>query len=127
MVVISRRVFKITLLAFILLAAALLYYSLDPAQYSFFPKCPFYALTGYKCPGCGSQRAVHHLLNFDFRGAFNANPLLVISIPYIIGGFVFDYTNLSKYIPGVRKTLYGTHAIIIVTIIVLIYWFVRNI
>ena len=105
----------------------LVYYSLDPAKYSIFPKCPFYWLTGYKCPGCGSQRAIHHLLHFDFPGAFEANPLLVIAIPYIIGGFLFDYTNLSNKFPRARKVLYGRNAIIIVFIIVIAYWIIRNI
>jgi hypothetical protein len=111
----------------LLLGLGIIYYSLDPADYSIFPKCPFYWLTGYKCPGCGSQRAIHHLLNLDFRGAFTANPLLVISIPYIIGGFLFDYTNLSKRIPRIRKILYGKTAIIVLVVIVIGYWIIRNI
>jgi len=117
---------RVPVVALILLALALLYYSLDPAKYSFFPKCPFYWLTGYKCPGCGSQRVVHHLLNLDLKGAFDANPLLFIAIPYIIGGFLFDYTRLGNRIPRVRKFLYGRTAIIIVFIIVISFWIVRN-
>jgi hypothetical protein len=117
---------RIPLIALSLLALLLVYYSLDPTKYSIFPKCPFYWLTGYKCPGCGSQRAVHHLLNLDFRLAFKDNPLLVIAIPYILGGFLFDYTKLSDKIPGVRKVLYGRTAIILVFVIVLAYWVIRN-
>jgi hypothetical protein len=118
--------FKIPLISFLLLVLVLVYYSLDPTEYSIFPKCPFYWLTGYKCPGCGSQRAVHYLLHLDFRGAFYANPLLVMAIPYIIGAFLFDYTNLSNTFPRIRKVLYGKIAIIIVVIIVIAYWFIRN-
>lgn len=117
---------KIPVIALILLGLLIVYYSLDPAKYSIFPKCPFYWLTGYKCPGCGSQRAVHHLLILDFKAAFRDNPLLVVSIPYIWGGFLFDYTSLANKIPGVRKVLYGKTAIIIVFVIVLTYWIVRN-
>ncbi len=121
------QIFKPPLLLLLLLVLAVIYFALDPAGFSFFPKCPFYWLTGYKCPGCGSQRAVHDLLHLNFRGAFHENPLLVISIPYILGGFAFDYTNLSQRIPRVRKTLYGKTAIILVVIIVIAYWILRNI
>jgi len=127
MVVIAPRTIKWTLIALITLILAIIYYSLDPADYSFFPKCPFNWLTGYKCPGCGSQRAIHHLLTLNFVEAFRANPLLVISLPYIILGFLFDYTNLSDRFPSLRKTLFGTRAIIIIAIIVLAYWLLRNI
>jgi hypothetical protein len=121
------RVFKWPFIALALLVFIVIYYALDPVDYSFFPKCPFYWITGYKCPGCGSQQVIHHLLHMDFRGAFKANPLLVISIPYILGGFIFDYTNLRSRFPRVRNVLYGKNAIIIVFIIVVSFWIIRNI
>jgi len=127
MVVIFRRTIKWPLIALIIVILAIIYYSLDPADYSFFPKCPFHWLTGYKCPGCGSQQAIHHLLNLNFIEAFRANPLLIISMPYIILGFMFDYTRLSDRLPRLRKTLYGTRAIVIVAVIVFAYWLLRNI
>jgi len=123
----ARRIFKGPLIALIVLAVVIIYYSLDPANYNFFPKCPFHTLTGYKCPGCGSQRAIHDLLNLDLKGAFHANPLLVMAIPYILLGFIFDYTSLSNRIPRVRRFLYGKTAILIVLGIVIFYWIWRNI
>lgn len=117
---------KIPLIVLVILALVVVYYSLDPAKYSIFPKCPFYWFTGYKCPGCGSQRLIHHLLILDFKGAFEANPLLLISIPYIMGGFLFEYTQLGLSFPRVRKFFYGKIAIIIVFIIVITFWIGRN-
>lgn len=124
---ISRRIFKLSLLAAVLLVIALVYYTLDPASSNLFPSCPFYYLTGYKCPGCGSQRAAHALLHLDFRNAMKANPLLVPSIPYIILGLLFDYTRLSDKYPKIRKILYGKVAIILVIIIVVSFGIIRNI
>ncbi|NVO18578.1 MAG: DUF2752 domain-containing protein [Bacteroidetes bacterium] len=118
--------FRSSLLILVLLVLILVYYSLDPANYSLFPKCPFYWITGYKCPGCGSQRAIHHLLNLEFTEAFKSNPLMVIAIPYIIGGFLFDYTRLADLYPRIRKILYGKTAIIIDAIIVFAWWILRN-
>lgn len=42
-----------------------------------FLKCPLYALTGFQCPLCGSQRAIHHLLHLHPVSAFSYNPWLV--------------------------------------------------
>lgn len=120
------RAIKWPLIAIVLLVAIAVYYALDPAGYDFFPKCPFYWLTGYKCPGCGSQRAIHHLLHLDVKGAFKENALLVTAIPYILGGFLFDYTNLGQKYPRVKETLYGLKAIIIVVIIMILFWVLRN-
>ncbi|MBK7029608.1 MAG: DUF2752 domain-containing protein [Bacteroidales bacterium] len=120
------RTYKWPLIALILFILVLIYYSLDPADYNFFPKCPFYWITGYKCPGCGSQRAVHHLLNLDFKHAFLSNPLLVTAIPYILLGFAFDYTRLRERYPRVRKILFGKIAIISMFVIVIAYWILRN-
>ena len=66
-------------------AAAVVYGLFDPAKYVFFPKCPFRLLTGgLRCPGCGSQRAIHALLNLEFKEAFLHNPMVIISIPFLL-------------------------------------------
>ena len=120
------RTFKWPLTALLILILAVIYYTLDPALNQFFPKCPFYWLTGYKCPGCGSQRAVHYILNGEIVPAFQANPLLVSAIPYIILGFAFDYTSLRTRYPALRKRLFGKTAILISIVIVMAYWILRN-
>ena len=47
---------------------------------SLLPPCPFYALTGIWCAGCGSTRCLHALVHLDLPGAMAMNPLLVVSI-----------------------------------------------
>jgi hypothetical protein len=104
-----------------------LYRSYNPSEVSFFPQCPFYRTTGYKCPGCGSQRAVHFLLNGHIDNAFAANPLLVISIPYLIGGFLLvDIKHKNQKWHRIRSKLYGLYATYIALAIVLVFAVVRN-
>lgn len=56
----------------------------DPnAARSILPPCPFLALTGWLCPGCGSTRALHALLHGDLVRALAMNPLLVIASPLL--------------------------------------------
>ena len=61
----------------------LFFYLKDPTKI-IYPPCPFYYLTGLYCPGCGTSRAIHQLLHGKFLYALNLNPLMVLSIPFII-------------------------------------------
>lgn len=104
-----------------------LYWKFDPADTSnVYPHCPFKLLTGYKCPGCGSQRAVHQLLHLNFKEAFELNQLLVLSLPYIALGFAFEKMSLNPFLLQWRQRLFGVMAIRIVLAIVVAFWIGRN-
>jgi hypothetical protein len=95
---------------------------------AYFPKCPFLLLTGYECPGCGSQRVIHCILDLNIKGAFKENPLLVLSIPY----FIFTFSTRAIKNPGSRllvlkNFLFGKKAIYIILVVILIFWLLRNI
>jgi hypothetical protein len=102
-----------------------LYKTFDPAS-GLFPKCPFRQVTGLQCPGCGSQRALHHLLNIEIKQAFALNPLLILSIPYIIVGYLFEVLPIGEKGLRVRKFLFGTKAIIAILIIIIGFAIWRN-
>jgi hypothetical protein len=104
---------------------ALVYQMYNPAT-NHFPKCPFLQLTGYQCPGCGSQRAIHHLLNFEVKEAFALNPLLLVSIPYLLVGFLFETVVLNERMLTIRKFLFGSKAIQVILVAVLSFWIGRN-
>lgn len=55
----------------------------DPEHGSGYLPCPFHWLTGFFCPGCGSQRALHDLLHARIGEAFGHNALLVVSLPLL--------------------------------------------
>ena len=65
-------------------AAAAILYRWNPATAGFFPACPFFTLTGWYCPGCGSLRAMHQLLHGHLGAAFDLNPLLVLALPFVL-------------------------------------------
>lgn len=50
--------------------------------------CPSVALLGVYCPACGGLRAVHDLVHLDLAGAIGMNPLLVLSLPVLLAGWV---------------------------------------
>jgi Protein of unknown function (DUF2752) len=68
------------------LGACVVLYAIDPARPGFYPTCPFFALTGWYCPGCGTLRGLHQLLRGDPGRAFGLNPLTTLLLPVVIYG-----------------------------------------
>lgn len=56
----------------------------DPNVAGHYPTCPFLALTGHYCPGCGSLRAINALAHGHLRAAAGLNLLLVAMVPLLV-------------------------------------------
>ena len=56
----------------------------DPHSAGSWGTCPWLALTGFYCPGCGSLRAVHDLTNGDVVAAAGSNLIFVLMVPLLI-------------------------------------------
>ena len=69
------------LAAGIVATVALVTALVDPARPGRYPRCPFRALTGLDCPGCGSLRALHQLTHGHLMAAIDYNLLLVAFLP----------------------------------------------
>lgn len=102
-----------------------IYYSYNPEDYNLFPQCPFHYLTGLKCPGCGSQRAIHYLLHLDLSKAFKYNALLILSLPIVV---VLGYAELNrrKY-PNLYFKIHNVRFIWGYFIATISWWIIRNI
>ena len=89
---------------------------------------PIFKFTGLQCSGCGSQRAVHHLLNFNFIAATQSNALVVFFLPYIVIGLLFDRTTVwTPQKLAVRKTFYSIKAILLILAVILVFTVLRNV
>ena len=61
------------------LAAGTAYIALNnPSDVGLFLPCPFRALTGWWCPGCGLTRATHYLFRGDIGQALRYNLFVVV-------------------------------------------------
>lgn len=103
------------------------YYFYNPSSATtYFLACPLKTVTGYHCPGCGSQRAIHQLLHLNIYSAFRLNPLMVLSLPliiYALGLKVYNYIFRSQYRVGLfysKWFIYGYFGF------ALLYWVLRN-
>lgn len=115
---------KKVIVTILVVVLGIAYYVFNPNDSKLFPKCPFYVLTGYKCPGCGSQRAMHYLLNCDIIKAYKENALLVLSIP-LIGILLYGECNRKKK-PQLYCWLNSLQLIWVCFSIIIIWWIGRN-
>ncbi len=76
-----------------MLAAGVVLYRYPPAEYSFYPRCPFHAAFGILCPGCGGTRAVAALLHGRWLEALHFNALIVLLTPFLL---VFAGLSLAR-------------------------------
>jgi len=109
----------------LLIAGAAYLFFFEPGKSGFFPGCPFRALTGYTCPGCGTTRALHQLLHGNFLAAFELNALLVVVLP-LLAIALFMYT--SSAISGRRMpslTLPPKY-VWVLSAVVIAFWILRN-
>lgn len=120
-----RRSLVIVLAVAVLMLLGIIYYALDPSQSGVFPRCTFLSLTGYKCPGCGSQRAIHALLHGDVAAAFKFNALLLISIPWI--GLCLFAEGVRLRYPRFYDRVNAPLLIWLYLAMVLVWWLLRNI
>jgi Protein of unknown function (DUF2752) len=98
----------------------------DPRASSIFPPCPTARWLGVQCPGCGSTRAMHDLLNADPVRAFRCNPaLVVIGLPVLaaVGGALLLCATTGRRVvvrlpPRIE---------VAVLVLILLYTGVRNI
>ena len=84
----------------LLLAGAVYLFVFEPGKSGFFPICLFRYFTGFTCPGCGSTRALHQIVHGHFLTAFTLNPLLLVSIPFMLWAFLrYSITVLRGGVP----------------------------
>lgn len=73
----------------------LYFYTNNPStSQSLFLRCPSNLIFGFNCPGCGTQRALHHLLHLEVIEALRYNALFVLALPFIIYGVIIKIYNL---------------------------------
>lgn len=120
-----RRSLLLVLGLALLLVLGIIYYAVDPASSDAFPQCVFLSLTGYKCPGCGGQRAVHALLNGDVAGAFRYNALLMIAVPWIALCLFVESRRTRN--PRLYARLNPERLMLILLALMILWWVLRNI
>src|SRR5450759_261930 len=99
--------------------------AVDPNAAGHYPTCPFLAITGWYCPGCGALRAVHALAHGDLVTALARNPFAVVALGYVVVAWVLWLERTARGRPvrwlAPPWVLYGVLGAI------LMFWVLRNV
>jgi hypothetical protein len=76
--------------------------ALSPEQPGHYPSCPFRAITGFACPGCGSLRTLHDLAYGHFTAALTHNAMLVIMLPFAMAAWLRTITGRTDAVASPR-------------------------
>lgn len=103
-----------------------LLYIRNPEEGGLYPPCLFYALTGLHCPGCGTLRGLHQLLNGNLLAAFGYNPYTMLALPVL--GYAYLAALLLSVAGKKLPTVFLPPALIWgLLAAVLAFWALRNV
>jgi hypothetical protein len=97
----------------------------NPATSTLFPPCPLHYLTGWYCPGCGSLRAIHQLLQGNLQAAWAMNPLSMLLFPFLAYGLAREVISYLRGRPSPQFSITGAWIRALCALIVL-FGVVRN-
>lgn len=114
------------LAALAIIICAVLLYCVNPVGSTFAPKCAFKLITGYDCPGCGAQRAIHALLHGHWAEALSYNYFMIYSVPYFMAVVFTEYAVKGKHQWQLRRIFEGKAAITLYIVLFIAWGIVRN-
>ena len=111
----------------ILVIAGILYYVFNPSSDSWFFKCPFHLITGWQCPGCGTQRAIHCLLHGNVMEALRFNAFIVVIIPFLMLMAISEWYNYHHWFDWINRFINNRYTMIALGVLTIGWWVLRNI
>jgi hypothetical protein len=97
----------------------------EPGKSGLFLVCPFFALTGFACPGCGSTRGLHQLLHGNVVAAFKFNPLMMVMLPFLLYALL-RYTSAVLRGQPLKGNQLDARYIWLLFFVALSFWIGRN-
>ncbi len=102
-------------------------FAVNPEAVSFMPRCPFKWLTGYDCPACGTQRALHRLFHLRFGEAFACNPFLIVSMPYLLTLVACNYFDSKGRLAALKRFCHHHRTAGVYLLLTMAWWILRNV
>ena len=110
----------------IVCVAVLLLYSFNPSDFEIAPKCMFKVITGWNCPGCGFQRAVHAALHGHLAEAWAYNRFLIYSIPYLLCLMFTEWIARGSLRERLQRIFEGREAALLYVALFVLWGVARN-
>ncbi len=93
----ERALFRLLVLAFFFLCGLSLAGLIEPSHLKIPWSCPFKALTGHPCPGCGMSDAFKALLAGRLKEAFYANPNVYPLFFFLLSAAILPEKTYSTF------------------------------
>jgi hypothetical protein len=105
------------------LAISLLVYAIPPERSMLV--CSFRRFTNLHCPGCGTFRAMHHLLHGRILEGFGHNALTLLVLPFLLYFFLSHalHAVAGCSLPRVRVPAIAIRALALAFVL---FWVLRN-
>lgn len=104
--------------------AAIIYFKFfDPTIYPLL-RCPIKAMTGFNCPGCGCQRALHALLNGQLTEAWHYNSFIFFAAPISLLYIVVE--TYPQRFARLYRLMVNPVAAVMIIIAIIIAFIVKN-
>lgn len=128
MILRSRGIIATAIAVAAIAVMVLVYGNFDPSVTWWIPRCPSKIITGFDCPGCGTQRALYALLHGDLAAAVRYNFLIFPAGVMIVLLLVAQLgRNRWKTMGRMHNALNSTPVILAVLIVTIVWCVVRNI
>ncbi len=121
----SDNLRKTILRRYLIAFAILVGYYAEIKLIGFELKCPFRAITGLRCPGCGITRMFLHIGHGEFLAAFECNQVLFFMVPLLAAGAVVKVVFKPDLLMP-RSRFYRVTALICL-VILLAFGVLRNV
>jgi uncharacterized protein DUF2752 len=99
--------------------------AVDPNEHGHYPTCPFLAVTGYYCAGCGFLRMIHALAHGHLVEAAGRNVFALSMLPLL--GFFWVRWTVARARGRPTRTKAGDPRLIMALFFVIVaFWVLRN-
>lgn len=123
-----KKHFLLLIAILVPLALVVFYYEYYNPDNQLSIQCGLYKMTGFLCPGCGGQRAFHHLLHGEIISALKHNAIFILGFPFLAYLYfacvkIYIFKDEKYHNSFVFSSSFGYSFIIIL----LVYFIIRNI
>lgn len=115
----------LSLLVAVVLTATVFWW-FDPLSTPWSPRCVLKELTGWNCPGCGIQRALHAAVHGEWSEALSYNFFLLLVFPYLCGLGVLHWWRPGGRWRNWLQRLESNAALRTYLVLFFLWWIVRN-
>ena len=121
---VKGRIRKVVIGSCVVICLLVIYYFLFSYFPKLAPKCLFFELVGFNCPGCGISRMLSNFIKLNFIDGIKFNYFLAFTMPFVL--FAIAY-SVYLYLINKKANKVFNVCCFVYLVLLIIWGFVRNI